>query len=198
MRPPKLIKPYVKTFARQSLNLPEASPFYVWCSPAKGAPQNKCFAVVDSCVAKHGGRRILGWAIWERPGVYIEAEFHAIWQSQAGQYLDISPRPVPVPRILFVEAPGRKHTGAQTDNVRKPLVKDKNVKDLLRLSTEFFRLTNEGNLKHHFGEIAATNEMIANVKNRALLEQKIINRYGPLMPESLATPDGLPLVKHSP
>ena len=169
MRPPKLIKPYVKTFARQSLNLPEASPFYVWCSPAKGAPQNECFAVVDSCVAKHGGRRILGWAIWERPGVYIEAEFH-----------------------------GRKHTGTQTDNIRKPLVKDKNVKELLRLSTEFFRLTNEGNLKHHFGEFVATNDMVANIKNRALLEQKIINRYGALVPESLAPPDGLPLVEHSP
>lgn len=196
MRPPKIIKPYVVTFARQVVGGVNAQPFYVWCSPSQGAPRNECFSVVDACVEKHGGRRVLGWAIWERPKVYIEAEFHAIWQSASGQYLDLSPRPIRVPRILFIEDPSRKYTGIQIDNIRKPLVKDKDVQQFLLLRYEYFRMMNEGNLKHHFGEIVATPKILSNIKNSALLEQKIIKRYGPLVPESLATPDGLLLVNH--
>lgn len=197
MRPPKLIKPYVVTFARQVVSSAEVSAFYVWSSPAKGAPQNECFSVVDACVAKNGGRRVIGWAIWERPKVYIEAEFHAVWQMPSGEILDISPRPLPIPRILFIDDRNRKHTGFQVDNIRKPLVKDKDVHEFLALRSEYFRLTNEGDKKHQFGEIVATPAIIANMERGAALEQKIIKRYGALVPESLARPNGLPLVNHS-
>ncbi len=193
MRPPKLIKPYVETFARQVLGTTSVSPFYVWCSPAEGAPQNECFSVVEACVEKNGGHAVLGWAIWERPKVYIEAEFHAIWHSPSGQYLDISPRTLSIPRILFIEDKNRKHSGFQVDNIRKPLVKDKDVQQFLLLRSEYFRLISEGDKKHQFGEIVATPKMLSNVERGFPLEQKIIKRYGVLTPESLADPNGLPL-----
>lgn len=198
MRPPRLIKPYVETFARQVLGGASVSPFYVWCSPAKGAPQNECFSVVDACVAKYGGQRVLGWTIWERPKVYIEAEFHAIWKSPDGQFFDISPRSLPIPRILFIEDKTRKHNCLQVDNIRKPLIKDKDVQQFLLLRSEYFRLMNEGDRKHQFGKIVATPKMLSNIERGFALEQKIIKRYGALTPEFLAAPKGLPLVNHVP
>ncbi|QOJ19974.1 MAG: hypothetical protein HRU77_04250 [Gammaproteobacteria bacterium] len=186
MRPPKLIKPYVISFARQVVG-GDASPFYVPCSPLYGAPQNECFSLVESQVSIHGGAAVLGWAIWERPKVFIEAEFHAIWRAPDGNFLDLSPRPVRVPRILFVHDHRRKHNRTQVNNIRKPLAKDKDVDRFLRLADEFFRLLNEGNLKHHLGEFPVTPKMYAKMRtNRneaAILEQKLLNRYGPWSPE---------------
>jgi hypothetical protein len=185
MRPPKLIKPYVETFVRQVIS-GSASAFYVPCAPQHGAPQNECFALVNAHVAKHGGAAVLGWVIWERPKVFIEAEFHAIWRTPDNQFIDIVPRGFPIPRILFVEDPRRKYNGTQVDNVRKSIAKDKDVERFLFLRGEHFRLLNEGDLKHQFGEIPATPKMLANIKEATSLEYKLLNRYGAWLPEETA------------
>jgi hypothetical protein len=185
MRPPKLIKPYVVSFARQVIRLDNASPFYVRCSPVQGAIQNECFSVVEEYVAQHKGISVIGWAIWERPRVFIEAEFHAIWCAPNGDYVDISPREFPSSRILFVCDPRRKHNGLQVDNVRKALCKDKDVHRFLFLRSEYFRLSNKGDLKHQFGDIPVTPELLANVEEAIALEDKIDRRYGPWLPETI-------------
>lgn len=186
MRPPKLIKPYVMTFARQVRRGTGGAPFYVPCSPLQGVAQNECFSVVERHVAEHGGTRLIGWAVWERPRVYIEAEFHAIWRRPDGAHIDLAPRRLPIPRILFLADQHRKHDGTQVDNVRKPLTKDKDVQRFLQLRAEYFRLINEGDLKHQFGKIPATPELLANVKEASAIEQKIVQRYGLWLHESAA------------
>lgn len=183
MRPPKLIKPYVLSFARQVVGGSDVLPFYVLSAPLQGAPQNECFSHVESHAALHGGSAVLGWAIWERPKVFIEAEFHSIWCAPDGSYLDLSPRQFPIPRILFIQDKRRKHNDTQIDNVRKALTKNKNVERLLLLRKEYFRLINEGELKHQFGEIPATPQLLANVKEAVVLERKLLNHYGPWLPE---------------
>lgn len=185
MRPPKLIKPYVISFARQVVGANNAAPFYVKCSPVQGAAYDECFPLIDDCVANCGGTSVIGWAIWERPKVYIEAEFHAVWRAPSGEHIDFSPRRLPVPRILFLPDPCRKYNGTQVNNIRKALINDKDVKNFLALADEWFRLTNEGKLKHQ-REVHVTPEMLRVKENRAALELKIVQRYGPLLPEGFS------------
>ena len=191
MRPPKIIKPYVLSFARQVVG-EETTPTYVPCSPVSGALQNECFPLVDSHIERNGGRVVLGWAIWEWPSVFIEAEFHAIWCAPGGNIIDIAPRPFPIQRILFVEDARRKYSGMQVDNIRKPLVKDKDVKRFIDLAGQWFRLLNQGKLKHQYGEIEKTPEMARVEKERTAIEFKLLKRYGPWLPESAGKPTDIP------
>lgn len=183
MRPPKILKPYVVSFIRDVVNDSEVNPIYVGCDPVKHAPQNECFQVVQNYIEQNGGTAVIGWAIWERPKVFIEAEFHTIWRAPDGRYLDISPRQRPVPRILFIQDNRRKYEYVQVDNVRKSLTKDKDVERFLFLRREYFKLVNEGDLKHQFGLIPATPKIRANIYEAMDLEQKLNKRYGPWLPE---------------
>ncbi len=56
----------------------ESFPFEALCRPLLNKPFNECFHIVEEYINNNGGERIIGWAIWERPGTFIEAEFHAI------------------------------------------------------------------------------------------------------------------------
>jgi hypothetical protein len=184
MRPPKIIKPYVMTFARQVVGCDDVTPFYVECFPLNGGPHNECFALVESYITIHGGEMIVGWAIWERPKVFIEAEFHAIWRSPDGRFVDIVPRQLPIQRILFIHDARRRYSGVQIDNKRKPLNNDKDVKRFLELHALRFRLLNEGKLKHYHGWLDPTPQMLAVDKEAAAIELKIIQRYGMWLPEN--------------
>jgi len=59
-----------------------------------------CFPIVAEQVAAEGGQQVFGWALWELPGVFIEAEFHSVWQSPAGELVDIVPRVRPFVSVL--------------------------------------------------------------------------------------------------
>lgn len=179
MSPPKLIKPYAISFSRQIIGTVDAMPLYIPCAPLHDFPHNECFSLIESYVALHGGNRVLGWAIWEHPKVFIEAEFHAVWCAPDGSYLDISPRSHDAPRVLFIADVRKKYYGTQVDNVRKSLTKDKNVKHFLFLRSKYFHLLNKANLKHQFGVISATPEMLANKKESTILEEKLLRHYGP-------------------
>lgn len=183
MRPPALIKPYVVSFARQVIGVADASPVYVPSLPAQDAPYNECFPLVEEHVANYGGSVVFGWAIWERPKVLIEAEFHAIWRAHDDGLADISPRPFAIPRILFAEDKRRKYTGLSIDNIRKPLTNDKDVHRLIALAAERFRLMNEGENKYKIGKIDATPEILSNMDRMLMQSQKVTQRYGPWVPE---------------
>ena len=73
------------------LNL-KAPPVYVKVQPESGAIVSECFPNVERKVLSSGGKMLCGWQIWEWPNVMIEAEFHAIWQSPEGDWVDITPK----------------------------------------------------------------------------------------------------------
>lgn len=83
----------------------EIMPFYVRCQPNHLGIQSECFSLVDQYALEHGGERINGWSLWEQPNLYIEAEFHAIWKSPEGDYLDLNYRPHKTENILFSPQP---------------------------------------------------------------------------------------------
>lgn len=123
------------------------------CRPLPGQPFNECLSIVEQQVARHGGQQLTGWAIWEVPGLFIEAEFHAIWQQPSGQLACLTPRPQWFPRILFVPDPARKYAGRQIDNIREPLVRDRDVIRFLYLFRRRFEILNEGDLANQHGPI---------------------------------------------
>lgn len=123
-------------------------------TPLAGKPLMECFSIVDDYIALHGGTAVVGWAIWEVPGVYIEAEFHTVWQAPDGVLHDLTPRPKAFESILFLPDPTRHYTGLQVDNIRQALVDDRDVYRYLHLVTRMFALTNAGDLATQYGEIS--------------------------------------------
>lgn len=47
---------------------------YVDVHPLEDAPAKECFPLVKSLVERHGGELVVGWALWEFPTPFVEAE----------------------------------------------------------------------------------------------------------------------------
>jgi hypothetical protein len=126
-------------------------PVLVPHEPLANKPMLECLTIVPEHVARHGGKQLTGWAIWEGTHI-IEAEFHAVWQDPEGRIVDLTPRPpeLDLVSILFLEDPSREYTGRQIDNVRKPLVDSFNVKRLIKLMERRFEILNEGDLADQY------------------------------------------------
>ncbi len=124
------------------------------CAPDQRALQMDCFETVDQRVREEGGSRVLGWAIWEIPGMLIEAEFHAVWAHPVnGALFDIAQRPMSFSAITFIADPTRQYEGRQVDNVRKPLTKDPKVRQFIYLMKRRFEILNTGALADQHGVI---------------------------------------------
>ena len=52
-----------------------------------------------------GGSIRFGWCIWEYPGVWLIAEFHAVWVDPTGALIDITPKPDGETCIVFAGDP---------------------------------------------------------------------------------------------
>jgi len=184
MRPPKLIKPYVLRFCRSIV--PDAAPVYVPCRPLLGAPANECFPLVERQAASVGGERVFGWSVWEWPRVFIEAEFHAVWKQPDGSFLDITPKSLPIPRVLFVPDPKRAYHGRQIDNIRLPLCNDKAVKRFCEVSALIFKELNTGALADVYGEVLASEQCTRYIIEKERVLATLRGRYGVNHPEHLA------------
>ncbi|GAA5784879.1 hypothetical protein [Chitiniphilus shinanonensis] len=156
------------------------------CDPAEGESQLDCFRIVTERVSAAGGRMVLGWAIWEWPGAFIEAEFHAVWENPAGDLIDIAPRPFEFSSIAFVPDSRLVDTGRLVDNIRQPLVDDKDVKQFLFLAKRRTEILNHPSIVELFGDIdlsllpkALVKELRDQVKTLARLELRLMRRYPP-------------------
>lgn len=118
-------------------------PVYVAVDPQADAKENDCFVNVERKVKDAGGTCQYGWVIWEWEGVMLEAEFHAIWVSQDGKRLDVTPKADHETRILFL--PSDMHwQRTPICNIRKALWDNPHVHEFIRLHNEF----HEVRLKH--------------------------------------------------
>ena len=131
-----------------------SSPVYVDVRPLQGAPSKECFPIVEDYIRTHSGRSVFGWSLWEMPTLFVEAEFHAVWQSPDGNLLDISPKPKPSERILFLPDPAREYKGRQVNNVRRPLRQDPVVIGFLESCDNEFEFLNRGARAEQHGEIS--------------------------------------------
>jgi hypothetical protein len=123
---------------------PGLVPEYVEVVPDRDASMNECFPNVTAKVEREGGAMLIGWSIWESPGLFVEAEFHAVWRSPEGALIDITPKPARSDNILFLPQPGATYAGRQMNNVRRALGVDSEVEAYLRMHDAMFEFMNRG------------------------------------------------------
>ena len=145
-------------------------------------PQD-CFGVVSEYVAGGFGEQVIGWAIWEWPRVYIEAEFHAVWQHPVGRLVDITPKMPPIPRILFLPDPNREYVGGQVENVLQARRRDPTIERFIERAHLIFLERNKGELAEKHGEIPVSEESSRYQQDQARALDRLQQRFGEPTPE---------------
>lgn len=163
--------------------VPNAQPIFLSVTPVSNAKISDCFVVVKQQIAKHGGTACYGWQIWELPSVFIEAEFHAVWRSPDDQLEDITPKNVPIQRILFLPDPNRIYEGCQIANERRSLSQNPVVIGYFKVWDAEFELMNRGSRAYQHGDIVLNlderREYDEIQRQKAVLQSKLL----PLVPE---------------
>lgn len=146
---------------------PTTNPIFVNVIPIKDSVYNECYGNVEDYVKKNGGKIEYGWIIWEIPNTYIEAEFHAVWVNNKGEYIDITPKEDGEKRILFLKDSGRKFIGELIDNIRKPLVDKAETRTMVAVGKKKFKMQN----KYYDGNVIKIPEF--EIKNLEVFREKV-------------------------
>ncbi|EPY4800749.1 hypothetical protein ACXDID_001685 [Klebsiella pneumoniae] len=161
--------------------VPDVSPIWVSSAPLPGSEAKDCFSNVDRAIDNSGGRAVLGWTIWLVPGVFIEAEFHCVWEKESGVILNVTPYPNRPDKILFLPDHARVYTGKQLDNVRQHLVDDPDVIRWLYLAKRRFEILNTGDLANQYGHIELPSKLAKefnkNIAETERLNSRLQRRY---------------------
>jgi len=139
---PKEIDESVADFCKEVVK--DSLPYYVNVVPEPWSEANECFHNVAKKVESEGGNIIYGWQVWLWPEVFIEAEFHAIWQSPSGECIDITPKQCQSDNILFIPDSKMTYQGADVDNIRNKLSPNKLIDDFITLAKCRFQLVSGG------------------------------------------------------
>ena len=86
---PKEISEKIKQFCETIST--ETKPVYIDVVPYAKGVAGKCFQNVDSYIAEHGGKRIVGWNICRCKNIFLQAESHAIVENKDKKWIDVSP-----------------------------------------------------------------------------------------------------------
>jgi len=180
MRIPNIHEDYVRLFCLHVV--PGGEPLYVLVNALLNKPINECFSIVPEHVARYGGKQLIGWIISEWKKVLIEAEFHAVWQNTGGAMIDLTPKSIPVSKILFLPDPSREYTGVSVDNIRKPLRNDKRIKRFCDLWHEHFLELNKGDLANQYGLVVPPPDVahrLRQIENEVLqLQRELTEIFG--------------------
>jgi hypothetical protein len=187
--PSKVMKPLARFCATI---VPNRSPEFVAVKVQPTAVQEECFENVRLHVARHGGQAQHGWAIWEWPKVYWEAEFHCVWRSAHGELIDITPNNPAYPWILFLPDPVRVYRDRLVENIRKPLIRDKLLDEFYRAAHDWHQLKSSRFLP----DFVETPEWMSEAKRlkhyRDLLSVQMLHKFGdtmmPVMKSRLSSP----------
>jgi len=163
---------------------PAVRPAFLGIAPEPGCEPNDCFQSVQRKVMKQGGRMQFGWAIWEWPHVFIEAEHHAVYVPPEGPpWADISPSAMPdVTRRLFLPDDTAtydfENEGIRRDNVRRPLADDPLILRFLDLNHEMNSIMNT---IPGVGRVTLSGDAAVryqrNVHEAALIEMQLLMKY---------------------
>lgn len=133
----------------QQIGSSEQPRFVVTRVPRDALP-NDCFPNVQKCIDREGGRMHLGWAIWELPGVMVEAELHAVWERPVGEWVDLNPRPIKCDRILFLPHPDVAYDvntpEKRLGNIRRAVCDRSEVRRFIEVCEEIFQLEEENSI----------------------------------------------------
>lgn len=93
----------------------------------------ECFDNAASKVEKDGGEVVHGWLIWDWPGVFTEAEFHAVWKSPEGIIRDVTATYDGEKQVVFLPDPSRTYQGRRVDSIRVSASDNKMIGDFIKL-----------------------------------------------------------------
>jgi hypothetical protein len=124
---PAALTPKIGEFCRSIV--PDGQAIFVPVQPCEGAERASCFENVARYAAQFGGSSMLGWRIWERPGIHLHAEFYAVWKAPNGELLDVSS--TPEHQTLFLPDPKLAWKGKQIPSRFLPLVHWREIQDYL-------------------------------------------------------------------
>jgi hypothetical protein len=187
--PSKIMKPLMR-FCRSIV--PIVVPEFVPVLIDPMAKKEECFENVRIHIEKYGGEAQHGWAIWEWPKVYFEAEFHCIWRSTEGKLVDITPSEPPYPWILFLPDPLRVYKDRLVNNIRKPLIRDKLLDEFYRAAHDWHCLKRLRFLPGFVETPESQNTILELIQYRRSLDRKMLDRFGdsllPIMKSRLSSP----------
>lgn len=156
-------------------------PIVVPHEPLDGEPIGESFDTVPKHIVAHKGKQLNGWAIWQVADLYIEAEFHAVWQDTDGALIDLTPHWTTHESILFLPESGREYGRRNIDGVRRALTDDLDVIRFLHLAKKRFDIMNEGDLAYQFGDIELPARSLREVrkvyKEMMQLQHRLTVRY---------------------
>jgi hypothetical protein len=123
-------------------------PVFIRIKQEPGAAPLDCFKAVGSKVGREGGRIQFGWAIWEWPRVYLEAEHHAVYETPAGPpWVDVTPGAAGTWRRLFLPDDTAvydfENERVLRDNVRLAVADDPLVQQLFDAARERTQILNK-------------------------------------------------------
>lgn len=100
---PRTLTPALLEFCA---SISAGQPAFVTSIAVPRAATSFCFENVARRVREKGGSIAYGWAIWHLPGLYFEAEHHAVWRNKLGSLIDVSPQVGGRKRLLFLPDDG--------------------------------------------------------------------------------------------
>lgn len=179
MHAPAKILPYVERFAREIIsNQHLMSLQYLHPAAHDSPPEKSSIDAATRLREQFGGQVIGGWAIWERPKVYFEAEFIAVWQNPDGERFYIRRPGTSGQQLLFLPDQRQPLDGRFIDNHRRALTNDKQVAQYLKLSADRVTLLKKAGLKTANQVIAKTDPMRRIELDIRRLLATINERYG--------------------
>lgn len=148
---PAEISPKLKALIDELV--PGGSPTYVAIKPTEQSALHQCVPTVEHQVMTFGGRALLGWSLWELPSLYIEAEFHCIWEDPSGSLVDVTPRQPEKQQVLFLQDPNLRYEGRQIDSIRRPIKQSALLLEFLATFQSHFEIMNRGERAFSHGEV---------------------------------------------
>ncbi len=144
--PPKSINELVVEFC--SYLCCDKKPLYVQIEPEKHSKPLLCYLNVEKKVKHDGGTSVFGWSIAEYRDIFLEAQHHAIWRSQSGNLMDITPAEFGNNMSLFLEDPHRSYIGLPIPSERYSLADPVKVNEFISLldtqKENFYKLLQSG------------------------------------------------------
>ncbi len=119
-------------------------PVFLKLFPVEGYVSGECYGNVENHIKKHGGKVQYGWVIWEDLHTLLDAEFHAVWVSGEGEYIDVTPKADGEQDILFLPDSKKTFTGEELiDNIRKSLVDNEYTRQIIENAKKGFEIKNK-------------------------------------------------------
>ncbi|MBI2816545.1 MAG: SEC-C domain-containing protein [Acidobacteria bacterium] len=185
--PPDPAAPHVLAFCNRIS--PGARPVRLPIRAEPGCLPRECFPNVQQKVEREGGHIRYGWALWEWPRVFIEAEHHAVHEAPDGSLTDVTPSIPEDPQTARLFLPDNaavydfdNPNETCRDNIRQALAHDAQIEEYLRLEADLagIRMRTPGTgMVPVSGPDAARARIQTIVKRSSYLKREIAMRHTP-------------------